>query len=315
MNPNDKLAIVFPGQGSQSVGMLSALAVVCSEIKETFAEASRVLGYDLWALVSGGPEVQLNQTEFTQPAMLAAGVAVWRAWLGRGGPVPAVMAGHSLGEYTALVCAEAMGFPDAVRLVADRARFMQQAVPAGTGGMAAILGLDDAGVVALCERAAEGEVLAPVNYNSPGQVVVAGTAAAIRRAVEQAGAAGAKRAVMLPVSVPSHCVLMHPAALRMGERLEGVEIHHPRVPVIHNFHVRTESSASGIRAALVHQIEAPVRWAETVLKMAADGIDKLVECGPGKVLSGLNKRIVKEVQTLPVHDPDSLQQALVALGP
>ena len=314
MNPNDKLALVFPGQGSQSVGMLSALAETCPEVRETFGEASRVLGYDLWALASSGPEEQLNQTEFTQPAMLAAGVAVWRVWVGRGGPVPAVMAGHSLGEYTALVCAEAMGFPDAVRLVADRARFMQQAVPAGMGGMAAILGLDDAGVAALCERAAQGEVLAPVNYNSPGQVVVAGTAGAVRRAVEQASAAGAKRAVVLPVSVPSHCALMHPAALRMGERLEGVEIHHPRVPVIHNFHVRMETSAAGIRSALVQQIESPVRWAETVLRMAADGIDKLVECGPGKVLSGLNRRIVKDVQTLPVYDPDTLQQALAAVG-
>ncbi len=315
MNPNKELALVFPGQGSQSVGMLSALAESCAEVKETFAEASRVLGFDLWELVSSGPEEQLNQTEFTQPAMLAAGVAVWRAWVGRGGPVPAVMAGHSLGEYTALVCADAMGFADAVRLVADRARFMQQAVPAGMGGMAAILGLDDARVAVLCQDAAQGEVLAPVNYNSPGQVVVAGTAAAVKRAVEQAGAAGAKRAVILPVSVPSHCALMHPAALRMGERLERVEIHHPRVPVIHNFHVRMETSAAGIRAALVHQIESPVRWVETVLKMATDGVDKLVECGPGKVLSGLNKRIVKSVLALPVYDPDTLQQALAAMGP
>ncbi len=314
MNPNDKLAFVFPGQGSQSVGMLSALAATGPQVTETFAEASRVLGYDLWELVQKGPEDRLGQTEFTQPAMLAAGVAVWRVWVGRGGPVPAVMAGHSLGEYTALVCADALGFPDAVRLVADRARFMQQAVAAGMGGMAAILGMDDAAVSALCERAAEGDVLSPVNYNSPGQVVIAGTAAAVRRAVDQAPAAGAKRAVMLPVSVPSHCALMHPAALRLGERLEGVEFSHPRIPVIHNFHVGLEASAAGIRAALVRQVESPVRWSDTVHKMAADGVSMLVECGPGKVLSGLNKRINRELQALPVYDPDTLQQGLAAAG-
>ncbi|MDA8363612.1 MAG: ACP S-malonyltransferase [Gammaproteobacteria bacterium] len=314
MNPHDKLAFLFPGQGSQSIGMLATLAESRPEVGETFSEASRALGYDLWELVRTGPEDQLNQTEFTQPAMLAAGVAVWRVWVSRGGPVPAVMAGHSLGEYTALVCAESLGFRDAVRLVADRARFMQQAVPAGTGGMAAILGLDDAGVAGLCERAAEGEVLAPVNYNSPGQVVVAGTAAAVKRAVDQAAAAGAKRAVILPVSVPSHCALMHPAALRLGERLEGVEFNHPRIPVIHNFHVSTETSAAGIRAALVRQIESPVRWGETVLKMAADGVDLLIECGPGKVLSGLSKRIAKNLVTLPVYDPETLQQGLAATG-
>ena len=310
MNSRSRLACVFPGQGSQSVGMLSALALAFPQVLETFAEASRVLGYDLWALASQGPEERLNQTEFTQPAMLAAGVAVWRIWVARGGPVPSVMAGHSLGEYTALVCADAIGFTDALRLVADRARFMQQAVPAGTGGMAAILGLEDEAVAALCAQAAEGEVLAPVNFNAPGQVVVAGTAAAIRRAVEQAPAAGAKRALALPVSVPSHCVLMHPAALRMSERLESVEIRNPRIPVIHNVHVRPEITAAGIRSALVRQIESPVRWTETVLAIVADGVDRLVECGPGKVLSGLSKRIARNAAALPVHDPESLEQAL-----
>jgi len=312
--PNPKLAFVFPGQGSQSVGMLTSFSISQPEVNETFAEASGALGFDLWEIVARGPEDKLNQTEFTQPAMLTAGVAVWRIWLGRGGPTPAVMAGHSLGEYTALTCAGAISFADAVQLVADRARFMQQAVPAGMGAMAAILGLEDEAVRVLCENAAQGEVLTPVNYNSPGQVVVAGTAAAVARATEQARAAGAKRAMILPVSVPSHCALMHPAAQRMAERLEQIEIRHPQFPIIHNVHVKTESDPAAIRAALVRQIESPVRWVETVKKMAADGVDMLVECGPGKVLAGLNKRIIKSTITLPVYDPDSLRQALSAVG-
>ena len=308
------LAFVFPGQGSQSVGMLNAIGDALPIIKQTFAEASDALGYDLWQLVSQGPEEKLNQTQHTQPAMLAAGVAVWRAWQSQGGAQPVVMAGHSLGEYSALTCAGAMTFQDAVRLVADRGQFMQQAVPTGHGGMAAILGLEDEEVRKLCQQAAGGEVLEAVNYNSPGQVVVAGTAAAVARAVEQAKAAGAKRAVVLPVSVPSHCALMHPAAERMAERLQQITIQTPTIPVLHNTHVQAETDPQAIRAALVRQIESPVRWVETIQKMAADGVDKLVECGPGKVLTGLNKRIVKETQTLPVYDPDSLAQTLAALG-
>lgn len=309
-----KLAFVFPGQGSQSVGMLNALNAVYPSVAATYAEASEVLGFDLWDMVSQGPEAQLNQTQHTQPAMLAAGVSVWRVWQERGGPQPVVLAGHSLGEYTALTCAGAITFADAVQLVADRGRYMQEAVPVGQGGMAAILGLEDQAVRDVCAQAADGEVLEAVNYNSPGQVVVAGTARAVERVVTQAVAAGAKRALLLPVSVPSHCALMHPAALRMAERLVQIDIHSPRIPVIHNAHVQSESSPDAIRAALVRQIEAPVRWVETIQKIAADGVHKLVECGPGKVLTGLNKRIDKATQTLPVFDPESLTQALAALS-
>lgn len=309
-----KLALVFPGQGSQSVGMLNALNAAYPGVAATFAEASDVLGYDLWQLASQGPEARLNETQHTQPAMLAAGVAVWRVWQHQAGPQPVVLAGHSLGEYTALTCAEAIGFADAVKLVADRGRYMQEAVPAGQGGMAAILGLEDQAVRDVCAQAAQGEVLEAVNYNSPGQVVVAGTASAVARVVEQAKAAGAKRALILPVSVPSHCALMHPAALRMAERLAQVEFRAPRIPVIHNVHVQGETDPQAIRAALVRQIEAPVRWVETIQKIAADGVHKLVECGPGKVLAGLNKRIDKTTQTLPVYDPESLTQALAALA-
>lgn len=309
-----KLAFVFPGQGSQSVGMLNTLADAQPLVKDTFAEASAALGYDLWTIVSGGPEDKLNQTEITQPAMLTAGVAVWRVWQQLDGPLPTVMAGHSLGEYSALTCAGAIGFADAVKLVADRGRFMQDAVPAGQGGMAAIVGLDDDQVRALCDQNANGEVLAPVNFNSPGQVVIAGTAAAVGRAVANAKAAGAKLAKPLPVSVPSHCTLMHPAAERMRTRLSQIEVRAPRIPVLHNAHVRAETDPEAIRDALVRQIESPVRWVETVQKMAADGVGKLVECGPGKVLAGLNKRIAKDTQTLPVYDPETLAQARAALG-
>ncbi len=309
-----KLAFVFPGQGSQSVGMLNALNAAYPSVVATYAEASEVLGIDLWKMVSQGPEAQLNQTQHTQPAMLAAGVSVWRVWQEQSGPQPVVLAGHSLGEYTALTCAGAITFADAVQLVADRGRYMQEAVPAGQGGMAAILGLEDQAVRDVCAQAAEGEVLEAVNYNSPGQVVVAGTTSAVERVVVQAVAAGAKRALLLPVSVPSHCALMHPAALRMSERLAQIDFQPPRIPVIHNAHVQRETNPEAIRAALVRQIEAPVRWVETIQKIAADGVHKLVECGPGKVLTGLNKRIDKSTQTLPVFDPDSLTQALAALG-
>ena len=308
------LAFVFPGQGSQSVGMLNALADVYPQVKETFAEASAALGYDLWAIAAHDPEAKLNQTEITQPAMLAAGIAVWRAWQAEGGAMPVVMAGHSLGEYTALCAASAIDFKDAVKLVADRGRYMQEAVPAGQGGMAAIVGLDDAQVQALCAQAAQGEVLSPVNFNSPGQVVIAGTAAAVARAVEQAKGAGAKLAKLLPVSVPSHCALMHPAAERMRARLMQVKIETPRIPVLHNAQVRAEHDADAIRAALVRQVESPVRWVEIIQTMAADGVDKLIECGPGRVLAGLNKRISKQTQTLPVYDPETLLQARTALN-
>jgi [acyl-carrier-protein] S-malonyltransferase len=290
--------------------MLNALSAEQPIVKKTFAEASQVLGYDLWQIVEQGPEDRLNQTQITQPAMLTAGVAVWRIWRSRGGAAPAYMAGHSLGEYTALVCADALTFTDAVRLVADRGRFMQEAVPTGQGGMAAILGLDDEAVRKVCQEAAEGEVLEAVNYNSPGQVVVAGSAAAVARGAERARAVGAKRAVILPVSVPSHCRLMHPAAERLGARLREIDIRTPVVPVLHNVHVQSEASADAIRDALVRQVESPVRWVETIQTMVARGVDRLVECGPGKVLAALNRRIDKRAETLPVYDPATLTAAL-----
>ncbi|MCR4301080.1 MAG: ACP S-malonyltransferase [Sulfuricaulis sp.] len=308
------LAFVFPGQGSQSVGMMNALAAKFPVVKETFAEASQAIGKDFWQLVEQGPEANLNQTEITQPVMLAAGVATWRAWLAADGPRPGLMAGHSLGEYSALVCAGSIDFSEAMKLVADRARFMQQAVPVGQGGIAAILGLDDDSVRKLCAQASQGEVLDAVNFNTPGQVVIAGTAAAVTRALEQSKAAGAKRAILLPMSVPAHCRLMHPAAQQLVERLKQAEIRPPQVPVIHNTHVQAESDPEAIRNALVRQIESPVRWVETIQKMAADGVTRIVECGPGKVLTGLNKRIVNTIDTFPVYDPETLRVAFSAVG-
>lgn len=311
---NPKIGFVFPGQGSQSVGMLSDLSRSHPQVKETFAEASAVVALDLWALVENGPKETLDLTQNTQPIMLAAGAAVWRVWQGEGGPTPLCMAGHSLGEYTALVCAGALDFSTAIELVAARARFMQEAVPEGAGGMAAILGMTDEAVRELCLRAAEGEVLEAVNFNAPSQVVVAGAANAVARAVAQAGAAGAKRAVVLPVSVPSHCDLMRPAAERLAKHLQEVSLHRPRIPVLHNVHVRAETDPDAIHTALVRQLYSPVRWVETIEKITAQGVDRLVECGPGRVLTGLNKRINRNVPTLPVFDPRTLQQALSELA-
>ncbi len=307
------LAFVFPGQGSQAVGMLADLATAHPEVKQAFDEASAVLSQNLWELVSNGPTNRLNQTEITQPAMLAAGMAVWRVWQSQQGPAPMMMAGHSLGEYTALVCAGALEFTAAIGLVADRARYMQAASPAGEGAMAAIIGLDDDAVGQLCTDNAEDEVLSPVNYNSPGQVVIAGSKTAVDRAIANAKAAGAKRALILPVSVPSHCALMHPAAEKMAARLQTVEIHPPAIPVIHNAHVTAESDPAAIRHALVRQTESPVRWVESIQYMIGAGIDRIVECGPGRVLTGLIKRTDKHCRTLPVYDDNSLQQALNAL--
>ena len=308
------VAVVFPGQGSQSVGMLAALAAREAEIRAAFAAASDVLGRDLWQLAQEGPETELNRTEITQPLMLAAGVGVWRAWLSRGGVAPAMLAGHSLGEYTALVCAEALRFEDAVKLVADRARFMQEAVPAGNGAMAALLGVDDAAARNLCAQAAEGEVLAPVNFNSPGQIVIAGTAAAVARAIEQAKSVGAKRAVLLPVSVPSHCALMAPAAARMATRLREVPLSLPKIPVVHNCDVAIAASVDDLRTALVRQVEAPVRWVETVQKIATAGATTVLECGPGAVLTGLNKRIDKQITAFALGEPATFDEALATTG-
>ena len=304
------LAFVFPGQGSQSLGMLKELAESFPVVSDTFKEASDELGYDLWQVVQDGPAEKLNSTDVTQPAMLAAGVAAWRVWNEKDGATPTVMAGHSLGEYTALVCAGAIEFKDAIKLVAERGRLMQQAVPAGEGGMAAILGLDDDAVRQACADAAEGDVLEAVNYNSPGQVVVAGSKAAIDRIVELAKERGAKRALPLPVSVPSHCALMKPAAEKLATVLKDIAVSSPGVPVINNVDVSTANDADAIRDALVRQLYSPVRWVETVQKMANDGTDKLVECGPGKVLVGLNKRIAKTINAVALFDTATLETAL-----
>jgi [acyl-carrier-protein] S-malonyltransferase len=306
-------AIVFPGQGSQSVGMLAELAEIHPQITQTFAEASDALAYDLWKLVQDGPEEELSKTHITQPAMLAGGVAVWRVWQSQVDIQPAAMAGHSLGEYSALVAAGSLSLGDAVALVADRGRFMQEAVPAGEGAMAAILGLDDEQVKAVCESAAQGEVVSAVNFNSPGQVVIAGNSAAINRAVELAKEAGAKRALPLPVSVPSHCSLMEPAAARLAERLEKIDVQAPTIPVFNNVDVKAEIEPDNIRDALMRQLFSPVRWVDTINAFADQGIQQVVECGPGKVLAGLNKRINRDMAGLTTADVAGLEKAVQAI--
>lgn len=306
------IAMCFPGQGSQSVGMLGGLAADHAEVRQTFEEASDALSVDLWSMSQEGPVDALNQTENTQPAMLAAGIAVWRIWQAQGGAAPVMMAGHSLGEYTALVAAGALDFTHAVRLVAARGRFMQEAVPAGSGAMAAILGLDDEAVRKVCVEAAQGQVAEAVNFNSPGQVVIAGDAAAIERAAELAKAAGAKRALLLEVSVPSHCALMKDAAERLAEQLQSTELGMPRVPVLHNVNVDAAGDVDGIRQLLKQQLYSPVRWVETVQQMKAHGVEQMLELGPGKVLTGLGKRIDKSLGALAVFDTASLETALEA---
>jgi [acyl-carrier-protein] S-malonyltransferase len=303
-------AIVFPGQGSQSVGMLADLAATFPQVRDTFEEASDAIGTDLWTLSQKGPAEDLNRTENTQPAMLSAGIAVWRVWQEQGGAQPAMLAGHSLGEYSALVAAGVLAFADAVRLVRERGRLMQAAVPAGEGAMAAILGLDDDQVRALCAEAAQGEVAEAVNFNSPGQVVIAGHAAAIARAVEAAKAAGAKRALLLDVSVPSHCALMQEAAAALREYIDGIEFAAPQIPVLHNVSVASADNPDAIREVLAQQLYSPVRWVETVRAMAEQGVDTLIEAGPGKVLTGLCKRIDKQIAALPVYDGATLDKAL-----
>jgi [acyl-carrier-protein] S-malonyltransferase len=307
---NATLAIVFPGQGSQSIGMLGALATDYSQVIDTFDLASDVLGYDLWQLVQDGPEDELNETDKTQPAMLAAGVSVWRVWQDAGGPAPALMAGHSLGEYTALVCAGALDFQDAVSLVAERGRCMQSAVPAGSGAMAAILGLDDAAVAAVCEQAASGEVVSPVNYNSPGQVVIAGSTGAVLRAMTLAKETGAKRAVQLPVSVPSHCALMQPAAEQFAARLNATVIKTPSFKVMQNVDATLHDDPETIRENLSRQLYSPVQWVASVQAMGKQGVTRIIEAGPGKVLTGLCKRIDKSIAATAVFDVLSLTSAL-----
>ena len=307
-------AFVFAGQGSQSVGMLGELAAAQAVVRATFDEASGVLGYDLWQLVQEGPEDALNATERTQPAMLAAGVATWRAWREWGGPLPALVSGHSLGEFTALVCAEALGFAATVDLVRFRGRVMQEAVPAGSGAMAALLGLDDEAVLALCREAARGAVVEAVNFNSPGQVVIAGEAAAVARAIEAAKTRGAKRAVTLPVSVPSHSSLMRPAGERLREHLARIEVRPPRIRYVSAVDARPHEEPGDIREMLVRQLSSPVRWTETLRALSTADVTAVIECSPGRVLTGLNRRIERrpDLSFFALEDPASINTALRA---
>ncbi|WP_375739634.1 ACP S-malonyltransferase [Pseudomonas boanensis] len=308
------LAFVFPGQGSQSLGMLAEQGAQQQLVLDTFAEASEALGYDLWALTQQGPEEQLNQTDKTQPAILTASIALWRLWLAEGGKRPAFVAGHSLGEYSALVAAGSLAFVDAVKLVERRGQLMQQAVPAGQGGMAAILGLEDADVLAACAEASQGEVVSAVNFNAPGQVVIAGAAAAVGRAVEACKARGAKRAMPLPVSVPSHCALMKPAAERFAEAVEAVAWQAPQIPLVQNVSAAVVGDLEVLKRDLLAQLYSPVRWVESMVCLSGNGVADLVECGPGKVLSGLNKRCVKGVNTHNLDTPDAFAAARAALA-
>lgn len=291
------LAFVFPGQGSQSLGMLNAFYENYPQIKETYDQASSVLGYDLWDIVTVGPDEKLNSTDVTQPAMLAAGVAIWLLWNEKNGKQPSMMAGHSLGEYTALVCAGVIEFKQAIKLVSSRGKYMQEAVPKGTGAMAAILGLDDDSVRAVCSNASstDDEIVAAVNFNSPGQVVIAGHTHVVEKATEMAKAKGAKRTIILPVSVPSHCQLMKPAADMLATDLQAITFSAATIPVLNNVDVKAETSADAIKEALVRQLYQPVRWVEIIQSMASQGVDRILECGPGKVLWGLNKRIDKSL--------------------
>ena len=307
-----RFALVFPGQGSQTVGMMQAFAE-SAVVRATFDEASAALGQDLWQLVAEGPAEELNATVNTQPVMLTAAYAMYRAWQDAGGPEPALVAGHSLGEYTALVAAGVIAFRDAVPLVRFRAQAMQEAVPIGTGAMAALLGLDDDQVRAACAEGAQGEVVEPVNFNAPSQVVIAGHKAAVERAAEAAKRLGAKRAVMLPVSAPFHSSLLKPAADRLAGRLADVAFASPRIPVVNNVDVAEVGEPAAIKAALARQACNPVRWVEVIRHMAGRGVTHVAECGPGKVLAGLTKRIEGSLQGFAITDPGSLAQALAAV--
>jgi len=304
----NKLAFVFPGQGSQSVAMLSDFADN-SIVQASFEEASKALGYDLWQLVAQGPAEKLNQTNFTQPALLTASVALWRLWLSESDVKPSIMAGHSLGEYSALVCAGVISLSDAVVLVEKRGEYMQACVPAGVGAMAAVIGLADEDIISACENAKEAQVVSAVNFNSPGQVVIAGHKEAVERAGQLCKTAGAKRVLPLPVSVPSHCALMTDAATKLAIELESVTFNTPQIAVVNNVDVAEEVSGEAIKAALVKQLYSPVRWSETISLLANDGIEQIVEVGPGKVLQGLNKRINKSLKSVSFNTADSLQQA------
>jgi [acyl-carrier-protein] S-malonyltransferase len=308
------LAFVFPGQGSQKIGMLADLAAQYPIVTQTFAEASQVLGYDLWDLVQNGAQDDINLTERTQPLLLAASVAVWRVWTEKNGVQPALVSGHSLGEWSALVCAGVVAFADAVKLVQQRGKFMQEAVPAGQGAMAAIIGLDDALIIEACKNAEQGDVVSAVNFNSPGQVVIAGSAPAVERASALCKEAGAKRALPLPVSAPFHTSLMRPAADRLAEQINATEFKAPQIPVVHNVTAQTEADPQKIKTLMIEQIYSAVRWVECVNAMAAAGITTTVECGPGKVLSGLNKRINAELTTLSLEKPEEIDSVLAQLS-
>ncbi len=308
------LAFVFPGQGSQKTGMLGDLAAAYPLVQDTFTEASGAIGIDLWEMAQHGEQETLNLTENTQPLLLAASVAVWRVWQQQGGAAPALMAGHSLGEFSALVCAGALPFADAVALVKKRGQAMQTAVPVGVGAMAAVLGLDDEAISKVCAEAAGDGVVEAVNFNSPGQVVIAGHKEAVERAIEACKAAGAKRAMPLPVSAPFHTSLMQPAGEVLAQALAEIDVAAPAIPVVHNVHAATETDPAAIKALLVRQIYSPVRWVDCVNAMTNAGTETVIECGPGKVLSGLCKRIHKPLTTLAMDDPAGIDAALAALA-
>ena len=305
----NKLAFVFPGQGSQTVGMLGDYQE--NEIvQNTFSQASRALGYDLWQLIAQGPSEKLNQTHYTQPALLTASVAIWRLWLSKSSLLPSIIAGHSLGEYSALVCAEVITLEEAVVLVEKRGQFMQASVPEGIGAMSAIIGLDNQAIIDACVKAQDQEVVSVVNFNSPGQVVIAGHKAAVERAGLLCKEVGAKRVLPLPVSVPSHCALMKGAADRLALELDKITFNTPKISIVNNVDVTVESSAEAIKVALVKQLYSPVRWSEIISKLTNDGVEQVVEAGPGKVLQGLIKRIDKSVTCISVNSSDSLANAL-----
>ncbi len=308
-----KFGFVFPGQGSQRKGMLSDLAAQYPLVQECFAEASQALGMDLWDVCQNDPQGLLDQTHITQPTLLTASVAVWRVWMEQGGALPELLAGHSLGEYSALVCADVLSLGDAVKLVHKRGLYMQEAVPSGTGAMAAILGLDDEKIIAICAEQAQGEVVAPANYNSTGQTVIAGSTAAVERAMAACKEAGAKRALLLNVSVPSHCALMKPAADRLAADLDAVEFKTPKIPVVQNIHGRVAKSSDDIKQNLLKQLYMPVQWVESIGCMWDFGLSQVVECGPGKVLGGLIKRIEADMGTFSTEAPDQFAQALAEI--
>jgi|TARA_B110000908_G_scaffold141620_1_gene169364 [acyl-carrier-protein] S-malonyltransferase len=310
---NSNLAFVFPGQGSQKIGMLADLAAANSSVEQTFQQASEVLGYDCWDLLQNGEEDEINLTERTQPILLAASVAIWRLWQQQGGPNPAAMAGHSLGEWSALVCADAVDFGDAVKIVRARGAFMQQAVPVGVGAMAAIMGIDDQIVIDACSEAAQGQVVAAVNFNAPGQVVIAGDADAVARATAICKKGGAKRAVELPVSAPFHTSLMRPAADNLAELVEATTFRAPQIKIIHNVNAQTETDPQAIKTLMLEQIYKPVLWVDCVNGLAAGGAEMLIECGPGRVLNGLSKRIDRNLKSLSTDDVDSLENALTSV--